>query len=98
MLFSFFLVFHFLLFVFKVPKIVFWPIISLIQVFDAPFWIIYDFVLHSCKISGFINFYISAVSLQIMPTKYPNMLKTTRVYFKVLQIHNKRKREIEERE
>ena len=87
MLFSF-LVFHFLLFVFQIPKIVFWPIISLIHVFDALFWTIYDFVLHSCKISRFINFYISAVNLrkfQFMPTKYPNMLKTTRVYFGVLQ-------------
>ena len=87
MLFSFLVLHFFLLFVFQVPKIVYWPIISLIHVFDAPFWTIYDFVLHSYKISGFINLYISTVTLlklQFMPKKYLNMLKTTRIYFGVL--------------
>ena len=60
-------------YLFQVPKIVFWPIVSSIYDFEAPFWTNYKIVLKSCKFPGlsFPCFAFNSRNSQIMLTKYP---------------------------
>ena len=54
------------------------------------FWINYNFVLKSCKISGFLNFHFSHLiyeNFNLYLQNTLNMWKTTRVYFGVLHLY-----------
>ena len=66
-----------------------WPLILSTHDFYAPFLTNDNFVLMSCKIFGFFNFYVSHLNYEKLNLCLPNtlnMLKTTRVYFEVLQL------------